>query len=168
MLRDLKRANAKQPAYKLFKEKKMEFFTPMKSKLCIVKGKRIRKEVPYIPDLLFVHDSHENLDPIIEKNPTVQYRWVRNKYRVPMVVTDDEMERFIRAVSESVAPRYYLPEEITPAMLKRKIRIVGGSLDGYEGTLLTIRGTQVKRLLIELPNLLSVGVEVDPEFIQLV
>jgi len=53
-------------------------------------------------------------------------------------------------------------------MLKRRIRIVGGPLDGYEGTLLTTRGSKVKRLLVEIPHLLAAGVEVNPDFIQLV
>lgn len=168
VLRDLKRANSKQPAYKLFEEKNVEYFTPMKSKLVVVKGKQIRKEVPCIPDLLFVHDSREVLDPIIDEVPTVQYRWVRNKYREPMVVSDAEMERFIHAVSVSGIPKYYLPEEITPAMLNRKIRILGGPLDGYEGTLLTLRGSKVKRLLVEIPGLLLAGVEVNPDYIQFI
>ena len=168
VLRDLKRANSKQPAYKLFEEKNVEYFIPMKSKLVVVKGKQIRKEVPCIPDLLFVHDSREVLDPIIDEVPTVQYRWVRNKYREPMVVSDAEMERFIHAVSVSGIPKYYLPEEITPAMLNRKIRIVGGPLDGYEGTLLTLRGSKVKRLLVEIPGLLLAGVEVNPDYIQFI
>ena len=168
VLRDLKRANSKQPAYKLFEEKNVEYFTPMKSKLVVVKGKQIRKEVPCIPDLLFVHDCREVLDPIIDEVPTVQYRWVRNKYREPMVVSDAEMERFIHAVSVSGIPKYYLPEEITPAMLNRKIRILGGPLDGYEGTLLTLRGSKVKRLLVEIPGLLLAGVEVNPDYIQFI
>lgn len=168
VLRDLKRANSKQPAYKLFEEKNVEYFTPMKSKLVVVKGKQIRKEVPCIPDLLFVRDSREVLDPIIDEIPTVQYRWVRNKYRDPMVVSDAEMERFIHAVSVSGIPKYYLPEEITPAMLNRKIRILGGPLDGYEGTLLTLRGSKVKRLLVEIPGLLLAGVEVNPDYIQFI
>lgn len=168
VLRDLKRANSKLPAYKLFEEKNVEYFTPMKSKLVVVKGKQVRKEVPCIPDLLFVHDSREVLDPIIEAHPTVQYRWLRNKFREPMVVSDAEMERFIHAVSVSGIPKYYLPEEITPAMLNRKIRIVGGPLDGYEGTLLTLRGSKVKRLLVEIPGLLLAGVEVNPDYIQFI
>lgn len=168
VLRDLKRANSKQPAYKLFEEKNVEYFTPMKSKLVVVKGKQIRKEVPCIPDLLFVHNSREVLDPIIDEVSTVQYRWVRNKYREPMVVSDAEMERFIHAVSVSGIPKYYLPEEITPAMLNRKIRIVGGPLDGYEGTLLTLRGSKVKRLLVEIPGLLLAGIEVNPDYIQFI
>ena len=168
VLRDLKRVNSKEPAYKLFEEKGIEFFTPMKSKLMVVRGKRVRKDVPCIPDLLFVHETREKLDSIIGEIPTIQYRWVRNKYREPMVVSDVEMERFMVAVATAGIPKYYLPEEITSSMLHRKIRIVGGLLDGYEGTLLTVRGSKVKRLLIELPNLVSVGVDVNPDFIQFI
>ena len=85
-----------------------------------------------------------------------------------MVVTDADMERFIRAVNATESPRYYLPEEITPAMYGRNIRIVGGTLNGYQGSLLTTRGSKVKRLLVELKGFLAVGVEVNPEYIQLI
>ena len=53
VMRDLKRGNAKQPAYKLLGELKIRFFTPMVWKLRIRQGKRIRQQVPFIPDLLF-------------------------------------------------------------------------------------------------------------------
>ena len=52
----------------------------------------------------------------------------------------------------ALVQKYYLPEEITPEMHNRPIRIVGGPLDGYEGTLLTTRGSKVKRLLVEIPQ----------------
>ena len=168
VMRDLKRANTKHPAYRYFQEKNMEVFTPTKQKLIVKDGQRIIREVPCVPDLLFVHDTRENVDPIVENIPTIQYRWVRNKYREPMVVPDAEMERFIHAVNASANPRFYLPEEITPAMVNRRVRIVGGLMDGYEGTLVTVRGSKVKRLLIGIPNVLSVGVEVSPELIQLI
>lgn len=167
-MRDLKRTNAKQPAYRLLAEQQIEVFTPMKWTLVTSKGRKIRKEVPFLQDLVFAHDTREKIDPIVAKCPTLQYRFLRKTYRKPMTVPTSEMERFIHAVSSSESPRYYLPEEITPEMYSRKIRIVGGPLDGYEGCLLTMRGSKVKRLLVELPNLLTAGVEVSPEYIQLV
>lgn len=63
--------------------------------------------------------------------------------------------------------RYFLVEELTPAMYGRMIRIEGGPLDGYEGRLLSIRGTRVKRLIVEIPGLLVAAVEVDPKYIRL-
>lgn len=169
-LRDLKRPNAKQPAYKLLeKEHKMEVFTPKKEKIVIQKGKRVKMEVPFIPDLLFAHGTLDNLDPIVENTETLQYRYrTGGEHYEPIVVPDKDMERFIYAVSQSELPKFYRPEEITPQMYGRRIRIVGGNLDGYEGCLLTMRGSKVKRLLVELKGLLAVGVEVNPEYIQLV
>lgn len=168
VMRDLKRANARQPAYKLFEGMEMRVFTPMTWRLGMEKGKRVRKEVPFIPDLLFVYESRTNLDSVVAQVSTLQYRWLRNTWRKPMTVPETEMERFIRAVSLSDSPKYYLPQEITSDMYGRQIRIVGGSFDGYEGRLITTRGSKVRRLLIELSGLLAVGVEISPEYIQVV
>lgn len=168
VMRDLKRQNAKTPAYKLLEGMKMEVFVPMKWHVVVRKGVRVREEVPVIQDLLFVHENRQRLDTVVEKTRTFQYRWLRNTWREPMVVPDFDMERFIRAVNATESPKYYLPEEITPAMYGRRIRIVGGTLDGYEGNLLTTRGSKVKRLLVELKGFLAVGVVVEPEYIQFV
>lgn len=168
VMRDLKRANAKLPAYKMLEDKKIEVFVPMKWQLTTKHGKRVRVEVPFIQDLLFVHDTRLCLDSLVEKTPTFQYRWMRHTYREPMTVSDKEMEQFIFAARSSSTPTYYLPEEITPEMYGRKILIVGGQLNGYEGYLLTTRGSKVKRLLVELQGFLAVGVEVNPEYIQLI
>ncbi len=40
-------------------------------------------------------------------------------------------------------------------------------IDGYEGCLQKMQGSRIKRLFVELPNLLTAAVEVQPEFIQL-
>lgn len=167
VMRDLKRSNAKLPAYKLLGQEQIEWFTPMKQRLTVRKGKKTCEEVPFIHDLLFVHSTPEKLAPIVEKTPTLQYRYVRGgKYREAMTVADADMERFIYAVRNSESLRYYRPDELSPAMFGRKIRIIGGLLDHYEGRLL--KGSRRKVLLVELPGLLSVGVEVSPEFIQFV
>lgn len=165
---DLKRCNAKKPAYKQLQEAGVKVFVPLKWQIILQKGKKVREKVPVIQDLLFVYDSRQHLDSIVERTKTLQYRWLRNTFREPMTVSDLEMDRFIQAVSSSDSPQYYLPEEITPQMCGRKIQIIGGSLNGYEGCLLKIRGSKIKRLLVELKGYLAVGVEVLPEYIQFV
>ncbi len=168
VMRDLKRVNAKLPAYKQLSDAHFEVFTPMKERLSVRGGKRVREKVPFIQDLLFVHDTQDAIDLVVEKIPTIQYRFQKGGgYKTPMIVADADMERFIHAVSVSENPKYYLPGELTPAMCGRNIRIVGGPLDGYEGKLLTVRGSRTKRLLVELPEFFSVGVEVSPEYIKL-
>ena len=68
-MRDLKRRHAKLPAYKLFENLKVSYFTPMVHRLVVVNGKRVDQEVPFMPDLLFVKDSREHLDLIVESTP---------------------------------------------------------------------------------------------------
>lgn len=167
VMRDLKRRNAKQPAYKLLDGLVAKVFTPMVWKLAVRNGKRIREKVPFMQNLLFVHDTRLAVDPIVEKYDTVQYRYIRGGYKIPMTVREADMQRFIHAVNSTENTRYYKPEEITPDMIGRKVRIVGGPLDGYEGNLQKMQGARTKRLFVELPNLLAAAVEVQPEYIQL-
>ncbi len=166
-MRDLKRRHAKLPAYKMFKGLKMQYFTPMIHRLVVVNGKREDQEVPFMQDLLFVKDTREHLDLIVEKTPKLQYRYKLGVQHTPIVVPNADMERFIYAVESSNNPKFYAPNEVTPDMVNRKIRIIGGKLDGYVGTLVTTRGSKTKRLLVELPTLLAASVVVEPEYIQL-
>ena len=167
-MRDLKRRNAKLPAYKMFEGMGMECFTPMVQRLTVIKGKHEEEVVPFMQDLLFVKETRERLDLIVERTPTLQYRYKIGVRQTPIVVRNADMERFIKAVKSTNNPKYYSPDEITPDMRNRRILIIGGTLDGYTGTLVTTRGSKVKRLLVELPTLLAAAVEVQPEYIQLV
>lgn len=167
VMRDLKRPNAKQPAYKQLADEPCKVFTPLKRILKTSHGRRVREEVPFIQDLLFVRGKECEVEAIVNKIPTLQFRYQRGSFRKPMIVRDRDMERFIYAVKASDNPKYYLPEEITPAMYGRTVQIIGGGLDGYRGTLLTVRGSKTKRLLVELPNFFSVGVEISSEYIEL-
>lgn len=166
VMRDLKRCNAKLPAYKLLESLGIKVFTPMVWKLVVRHGKRSKEQVPFMQDLLFVHDTRQTVDPIVGEYDTLQYRYVRGGYKIPMTIRESDMQRFIHAVESSENPRYYAPEEITPDMIGRKVRIIGGPLDGYEGHLQKIRGTHVKRFFVVLPNLLAAAIEVQPEYIQ--
>ena len=167
VMRDLKRHNALRPAYVMLEELGMRYFTPMTWRVSQRGGRSVRQRVPYMPDLVFVYDSRAVLDPIVEQVATFQYRYLRGTYREPMTVRESDMERFMLAVSVSDEPRYYSPSEITPSMYRRRVRMVGGRLDGCEGYLLSTRGSRVRRLLVELPELLAASVEVEADYIQL-
>lgn len=166
VMRDLKRSNAKQPAYKMLSSLKFEVFTPMTWKLYNIKGTQIRKEVPFMPSLLFVYTSKNLLDEIVAKTKTLQYRFVCDGHRSPMTVRDKEMQQFIHAVKSTPNPRIYTPKEITPDMIGKKVRIIGGPLNNYEGRLQKLQGSRIKRLFVELPGLFTASVEVQHEFIQ--
>lgn len=167
-MRDLKRTNALLPAYKQLSEAGMEVFTPMTTRLFVKNGRRTKVEVPVMQDLLFVNDCRRNIDAIVAKTPTLQYRFKKGgRFCEAIVVPDEQMNRFIGAVQASDNPKFYSADEISSVMCGRNIRMVGGALDGYEGRLQTVRGSKTKRLVIILPSLVAVSVEIDDEFVEL-
>lgn len=167
-MRDLKRSNALLPAYKQLAEAGMEVFTP--TVVCIFTrgGKRVRAEVPVMHDLLFVHESRKNLDPIVAKTPTLQYRFKKGgKPGEPTIVPEEDMNRFIAAVRSTDTPKFYSAEEISSLMCGRTIRMIGGVLNGYEGKLQTVRGSKTKRLIITLSSLMAVSLAINDEYVEL-
>lgn len=167
-MRDLKPRHAKMPAYKRLRELNIKCYTPTEHRLVVVNGKRVDREVPFMQDLLFVKGTRALLDPVVATTPKLQYRYQKGMQCTPIIVRSVDMERFIYAVETAEKPRFYKPEEVTPGMRNRQIRIIGGRLDGYTGTLVTTRGSKTKRLLVELPMVIAASVEVEAEFIQFI
>lgn len=170
VMRDLKRFNAKLPAYKLLAAAGFEVFTPMTERIVQRGGHKERISVPYVQDLLFVRSCRRDLDPIVSRTETLQYRYVKGApHCQPLVVPPADMDRFIAAVGLSSAVQYYSPGEITPGMYGRASRLVcTGALDGYICRILNVRGSRKKRVLIELPGILSAGVDIAPDYIELI
>ena len=56
-LRDLKRSNAILPAFKQLSQLGIEVFTPTQWRLVTRNGKKVRREVAVMADLLFAYDT---------------------------------------------------------------------------------------------------------------
>lgn len=169
VMRDLKRRNSNSLAIHDLGNAGLEVFTPMTQMIMTIGGQRQRRDVPVIQDLLFVHEAKDAIDPYVEMYPTLQYRYLFGKTKdEPMTVRNDEMERFIFAVGNTDAPKFYRPGELTETMYGRKVRIMGGMLDHYEGRLLSVKGMRKRRLIVELPGLITAAVEVEPDYIQII
>lgn len=169
VMRDLKRRNANTLSIHELADAGFEVFTPMTQMIMTIGGRRQRRDVPVIQDLLFVHEEKSTLDNFVERHPMLQYRYLHGKPAdEPMTVRTDEMDRFMYAVRHSQSTSYFQPTELTKSMYGKKVRIVGGALDSYEGRLLSVKGLRKRRLLIELSTLITAAVEVEPEYVQIV
>lgn len=169
VMRDLRRRNSNTLAIHELAQAGVEVFTPMTQMVMKIGGRKQRREVPVIQDLLFVHETKDALDPFVEVSPNLQYRYQLGKTKnEPMTVRNRDMERFIFAVRNTETPVYYKPGEITEAMYGRQVRIIGGLLNNYSGRLLSVKGMRTRRLIVEIPALITAAVEVEPEFIQFV
>lgn len=168
-MRDLKRRNAKLPAWRQLTEAGFEVFTPLKTEIITNGSRRVRQDVACVPDLLFVRTSRRELDPVVLHTPTLQYRFVRGgKAGEPLTVRSADMERFIAAVRQAERVEYFSPDEITPDMLGRNVCIVcDGPLNGHVCRLLSVSGTRRRRILVTLPGLLTAAVTLTPSYLRL-
>ena len=102
-------------------------------------------------------------------NPYCHFQF---RYRIgvspatPIVVPGKEMDDFIRVNQNSDSPEFISPDSIPSDVRNRKIRVVGGPLDGVQGMLKTVRGSKFKTLYVELPGIMAVSAVSQFDFIQ--
>lgn len=166
-LRDFRRPNARQMGWEQLEAEGFQVFTPLKWTVRATPSGPQRRQRAIVPDLLFVRSTRQPLDEALRHIPTLQYRYARGRQATPITVRAADMALFIHAVRSTTQVRYYRPDEITPDMYGRQVRIIGGPLDGYRGHLLYLRGSRTKRLLIQLPGFLTAAIEITPSYIQL-
>lgn len=145
----------------------IETFSPMKWVKRIENGKHTLKYDYAIWDLLFVHSSQKIINLYVNRYKNLQYKFQSGgKQHNPMIVPDKQMTDFIKAVESSKKPLYFTPNEIKLSKGER-IRLIGGTLNGYEGIFLKVNGSRQKRLIVELPGTLCAAIEVETEYIEI-
>lgn len=177
VMRDLKPANAKEKAFRVLVGKLKDVFTPtikevekVDGKIVLSNGEPKITEKPFINDLLFVFDTYQCVKECVDTIPKLQFRYFKGQgYQKPICIPTKEMEYFRIAVNMTLkSPKYIRPEELKTMDFSKKVRVIGGPLNGCICKLLKRRGASFKRLIVELPGILAVGVDIEPEFIEFV
>lgn len=142
---------------RLLEMKAMECFIPMRYQLCLEKKKKMRKLVPAIHNLIFVHAAPSVIKQVKRGIPHLQYMTRKEgKTNLPIIVPNEEMQKFI-AVSETYDDRlhYLRPEDIN---LKKgvKVRLHGGPFDGQEGLFVKVQGIRNKRVVVMIQGIVAV------------
>ena len=92
-----------------------------------------------------------------------------NFIRTPMVITDREMDMFIKTVSlyQNGAPIVDISErELQKGDV---VRVTGGPFAGVEGVLVTQKGKEGGKVVVNISHLVSVTtVDIEPQYIQVV
>lgn len=145
-------------------------YVPMRFRTITEQGHRVRRLMPAITELVFVHDTEETIKEFKLHSKDTIY-WLTkpsgNK-REKIIVPDKAMNDFIRVTQQSeLSVTYFHPEEIN---LNKGDRIIihGGSFDGVEGILLKIKGKREKKLLVSIPNIVSAAVSIKPEMVEII
>ena len=133
----------------------IESFIPMKYVMGTRRGRRVKKLVPTIHNLIFFH-----IEPSLMKQykatTRLPIRYIMNPAtKKPVVVPDQEMKNFIAVAGTYEEQLVYITPK--PGQFTRgdRVRILGGPFEGAEGVLQRVKGDS--RVIVTVQGLVAVA-----------
>ena len=136
----------------------VESFVPMKYQMVNDRKRgKVRKLVPAISNLIFVHTTKDRIQALKTSVDYLQYLTMPIDGRnIPILVPENQMRPFI-AVCETLNENlvYLSPDEIN---LERgtPVRIVGSAFDGIEGTFVKVNKRRKKQVVVQVQGVVVV------------
>lgn len=172
----LKAANLSLSVREELKSGGIEYFLPTHTELRNVGGTKKRVERPIVYNFIFVRCNVELAKEFCRNRPDLRLHVVYNHKPMhdavaadPLRILDREMEMFQKAIS------FYNGEEVPfvkPEEMELEkgdlVRIIGGQFSGLEGTLVSQKGKDGGRVVVNLSNVIAVRtLEIEPEYLQI-
>lgn len=158
-------------AKEYLQSKGIECFVPMVNALVEKRsGTKIRKQIPAIHNLIFVHTSKEIIQEVKRGVDYLQYRTMpREGKNIPIIIPDRQMQQFIAVTQTTNEELIYMrPEEVNIAKGTR-VRVHGGAFDGTEGVFVKIQGKRKPRVVLLIQGVAAVALaEISTEFIEII
>lgn len=155
------------PACESLTQRGMEAFVPMQTVVRERAGRKTRLQVPAIATVVFVHDTWTRLMEAKKEMAYLKFRMCdTSEGREYLIVPDGQMRDFIRVCQSSGDLQFLEPGELTISRGTR-VRILGGPLDGVEGTFQRVKGKRSRRLVVTLDGFCGVAAEVSPDLVEL-
>ena len=130
-------------------------FIPMNIVYRIYRGRRVKKLVPSIHNLIFFHISHEDMKRY-KAETRLPIRYIMNPAtHKPVVVPSDQMDNFIAVAGSQEEKLIYLSPEEIPFKRGDKVRVMGGPFEGAVGELVRIKGD--RRVVVEIEGVVAVA-----------
>lgn len=147
-------------------EKSIKNFMPMHYEVKITRGKKTRKLVPVVHNLIFIYSTREQLDVI---KPEAEYfagmRYIMNKSdNSPITIPEKEMQNFIRVSGTMDEQLCYITEKIKLDK-NDKVLITGGLFSGVTGYVI---GTKKNcRVVVSIPGFMAITTaHIDPSMLE--
>ncbi len=135
--------------------KGVENFVPMQYIYSIKDGKRIKKLVPTIHNLIFIH-VHRKWLKEYKAQTTLPIRYIMDREKnEPLTIPERQMTNFIAVAGTFDEQLIYVP--IAPGDFQKgeKVRITGGIFAGAEGIFIRFKGD--RRVVVTIPGVVAVA-----------
>ena len=123
------------------------------------RGRKVKKYVPVVRDLIFVHTTQASMLNLKEQHETLRNIYIPSEdgRKRPVIVPDDQMESFIKVTGTlSDGLLFFTPDEVNLSK-GVKVRIHGGQFNGLEGTFIKVKGARDKRVVVEVSGVIVVA-----------
>lgn len=157
-------------AQRLLEKNKIRCFIPMSTSVVTIGGKKQRRLVPAVSNLVFAQTTRDILQTVKRGIPYIQYKVnTENGRNVPIIVPDRQMDQFIAICQIQNEKIIYLsPDEINLSKGTR-VRVIGGAFNNIEGVFLKLKGKRQKRVVVLVSGVAAVATaEIEPEYIQVI
>jgi transcription antitermination factor NusG len=138
-------------------DEKMENFIPMQYATVIKGDKQVRKLVPAVHNLVFIHSTRRRIDVLkneLEASMPIRFIMDREHSR-PIVIPDVQMHNFILvAGSYDEAVLYVEPTELH-LVKGQKVRVTGGVFEGVTGVFVRFRHD--RRVVVNIEGVMAVA-----------
>lgn len=133
----------------------IENFIPMKYTLGIKNGRRVKKLVPTVHNLIFLH-IEPSVMKVFKATTSLPICYIMNPAtKKPALVPEDQMKNFIAVAGTYDEQLEYL--EVKPGQFTRgdRVRIIGGPFEGAEGVLRRVKGNH--RVVVSIEGIVAVA-----------
>lgn len=135
----------------------IDSFIPMRYEYQMKNERRVRKLVPAVHNLVFVHSSRQRIDEIKEKQAiSIPIRYIMNReHHQPIVIPDSQMRSFIIVSGSYDQAVVYIEPTACNLSKGTRVRITGGIFAGVEGEFVRVRHD--RRVMVTIEGVMSVA-----------
>lgn len=131
-------------------------FIPMQYKEVLTEGKRTKKLLPAVHNLIFIQSSRSTLEEVrnrVKRSTPINFLY-NKATKMPIVIPEQEMLHFIAISGTHDEQLIYLSEIKTTLKQGERVRVTAGVFAGVEGRVVRIKND--RRVLVAIEGVIAV------------
>lgn len=143
----------------------VESFIPMKHTIVTTCSRRVKRLVPIIHDLIFIHAEPSLMKELKAFTSLPIFYMMNPATKKPVIVPENQMKNFIAVAGTYDEQLEYIQEDFEKLSRGDRVRVMGGMFEGAEGVLLKTRSKH--RVVVGIEGIVAViTAEIHPSLLQ--